>query len=143
VNLTMIRPPSFVSLNISCSQRSVHISPNISCSQRSVSPYIPYISCSQRSVSLYIPNIYCSQRSVYLFACFRSSPGGTSSRECGWTRHLLALRQLLIGDTREANNNREQTREFHLAMVFTSMGAEINHRMEMVRTVSGWGHAVA
>jgi hypothetical protein len=84
VNLTMIRPPLFVS-----------------------------------------PNISSPQTSVSLFVYSRPSPRGTRWRECGLSRHLIALWELLIGGKREANNNRERTRECHSGMVFTSMGAEI------------------
>jgi hypothetical protein len=76
---------------------------------------------------------YCEiNRNIYTYTCnafvyFRSSPVGMSSWERRWRRHLtVLLRQLLTGNTREANNYREPIREANSAMVFASMVAEIN-----------------
>jgi hypothetical protein len=50
----------------------------------------------------------------------------------------VLLRELLTGDTREANSYREQIREYSSAMAFATMGVEIKSSPEIVHTTSGY-----
>jgi hypothetical protein len=81
---------------------------------------------NKSSVKSRTHKLFVALPSKHATVCFRSSPVGTSSRERRWRCHLTApLRELLTGDTREANNYREHTQEYDSGMRFASVGAEL------------------
>lgn len=63
-------------------------------------------------------------------------PDGTISRERQWRSHLTVLLQdLLIGDTREANNYRAHNREDNSVMEFPAVCAELNSHIKMTHAL--------